>query len=84
MTKDRLCAAASAPILIRVNNKMEMGIVKAAFWQRAAQSLPKSVRSRYAARLERAERAERVDLLIAALADALRRLLASREPRLHS
>jgi hypothetical protein len=59
-------------------------MLKTAFWQRAAQSLPKSVYRRYATRLERAER---VDLFITALTDALRRarrLLAPREPRLHS
>jgi hypothetical protein len=62
---------------------MEMDMLKTAFWQRAAQSLPKSIRGRYAARLERAER---VDLLLGALTEALRRarrLLAPREPRLH-
>ena len=53
-------------------------MLKTAFWQRAAQSLPKSVRSRYATRLERAER---VDLLIGALTDALRRAFAPRESR---
>ena len=50
-------------------------MLKTAFWQRAAQSLPKSVRSRYATKLERAER---VDLLIGALTDALRRAFAPR------
>ena len=59
---------------------MEMDMLKTAFWQRAAQSLPKSVRSRYAARLERAER---VDLWIAALTDVVRRVLARREAPLH-
>ena len=59
---------------------METGMLKTAFWQRAAQSLPASVRRRYATRLERAER---VELLIAALSAALRRVLAPREPRLH-
>ena len=54
-------------------------MLKTAFWQHAAQSLPKSVRSRYAAKLERAER---VDLLIGALTDALRRAFAPRESRL--
>ena len=54
-------------------------MLKTAFWQRAAQSLPKSVRSRYTTRLERAER---VDLLIGALTDALRRAFAPRESRL--
>lgn len=65
----------------RQQQKMEMGMLRTAFWQRAAQSLPGSVRRRYATRLERAER---VDLLIAALADALRRVLSPRAPRLHS
>ena len=50
-------------------------MLKTAFWQRAAQSLPKSVRSHYATKLERAER---VDLLIGALTDALRRAFAPR------
>jgi NTE family protein len=43
--------------------------LRTAFWQRAAQSLPPSVRKRYAADLEFAER---VDLFIAGLVDAWR------------
>ena len=81
MTKDRLCAAAAAPILNFVNKqKMEMAMLKTAFWQCAAQSFPTSVRRRYSTRLERAER---VDLFIAAIVDALRRALAPRDARLH-
>lgn len=81
MTKIRLCAAPAAPILNFVNKqKMEMAMLKTAFWQRAAQSLPSSVRRRYATGLERAER---VDLFIAAIVDALRRALAPRHARLH-
>jgi len=50
-------------------------MLKTAFWQRAAHSLPKSVRSRYAAKFERAER---IDFLIGALTDAFRRAFAPR------
>jgi hypothetical protein len=42
-------------------------MLKTVFWQRAAQSLPPAVRARYQADLERAER---IDLLVAALIDA--------------
>ena len=45
--------------------------LRTAFWQRAAQSLPPVVRRRYVTELERAER---IDLVIAALVQSWRRV----------
>jgi hypothetical protein len=52
-------------------------MLKTLFWQRAAQSLPSAARRRHARHLERAER---VELAVAAVVDFWRRF----ERRLHA
>jgi hypothetical protein len=54
--------------------------LRSAFWQRAAQSLPPSVRKRYAADLELAEQ---VDLFTASLIDAWRQARSAIAQGLH-
>jgi hypothetical protein len=56
-------------------------MLRTAFWQRAARSLPAAVRRRHAAELEQAER---VDLAVGALLAFCRRIEAALARRVHA